>query len=181
MKLPDDSRRWPGAQDCCLFCWGAQLSPILCNPMDSSPPGSSVHGVLQARILEWVAIYFSRLLHCWLSNDEGLFISVFTWEHNLPFSTLIKSMLMVHSICWKRPNSSMGFNVYLWDLQNWVLVLLLVSLSWQIALHLCMSVSFYQTTLLLSSQFSLKGSLREAMNHIVYSIRLLPRVLCHRR
>ena len=142
MKLPDDSRKWPGAQDCCLFCWGAQLSPILCNTMDSSPPGSSVHGVLQARILEWVAIYFSRLLHCWLSNDEGLFISVFTWEHNLPFSTLIKSMLMVHSICWKWPNSSMGFNVYLWDLQNWVLVLLLVSLSWQIALHLCMSVSF---------------------------------------
>ena len=30
------------------------------NPMDCSPPGSSVHGVLQARILEWVAISFSR-------------------------------------------------------------------------------------------------------------------------
>ena len=29
---------------------------ILCNPLDCSPPGSSVHGVLQARILEWVAI-----------------------------------------------------------------------------------------------------------------------------
>ena len=32
----------------------------LCNPMDCSPPGSSVHGILQARILEWVAIPFSR-------------------------------------------------------------------------------------------------------------------------
>ena len=32
----------------------------LCNPMDWSLPGSSVHGVLQARILEWVAIFFSR-------------------------------------------------------------------------------------------------------------------------
>jgi len=32
----------------------------LCNPMDYSPPGSSVHGILQARILEWVAIPFSR-------------------------------------------------------------------------------------------------------------------------
>ena len=31
-----------------------------CNPMDCSPPGSSVHGILQARILEWVAISFSR-------------------------------------------------------------------------------------------------------------------------
>ena len=32
----------------------------LCNPMDYSPPGSSVHGILQARRLEWVAIPFSR-------------------------------------------------------------------------------------------------------------------------
>ena len=31
-----------------------------CDPMDCRPPGSSVHGVLQARILEWVAISFSR-------------------------------------------------------------------------------------------------------------------------
>ena len=34
----------------------AQSCPILCNPMDCSPPGSSVHGILQARILEWVAM-----------------------------------------------------------------------------------------------------------------------------
>ena len=32
----------------------------LCDPMDSSPPGLSLHGILQARILEWVAIPFSR-------------------------------------------------------------------------------------------------------------------------
>ena len=38
----------------------AQLCPTLCNPVDCSPPGSSVHGILQARILEWVAISFSR-------------------------------------------------------------------------------------------------------------------------
>ena len=31
-----------------------------CNPMDCSPPGCSVHGISQARILEWVAISFSR-------------------------------------------------------------------------------------------------------------------------
>ena len=33
----------------------AQLCPTLWDPMDCSPPGSSVHGILQARILEWVA------------------------------------------------------------------------------------------------------------------------------
>ena len=38
----------------------AQLCPTLCDPMDSSPPGSSIHGILQARILECVAISFSR-------------------------------------------------------------------------------------------------------------------------
>ena len=36
------------------------LSLTLCDPMGCSPPGSSVHGILQARILEWVAISFSR-------------------------------------------------------------------------------------------------------------------------
>ena len=39
-----------------------QSCPTLCNPIDSSPPGSSVPGILQARTLEWVAISFS---HAW--------------------------------------------------------------------------------------------------------------------
>ena len=38
----------------------AQKCPALCNPMDCSPPASPVHGILQARILEWVTILFSR-------------------------------------------------------------------------------------------------------------------------
>ena len=39
-----------------------QSCPTLCDPVDCSLPGSSVHGILQARILEWVAISFSRNL-----------------------------------------------------------------------------------------------------------------------
>ena len=38
----------------------AQLCPTLCDPMDCSPPVSSVHGIFQARVVEWVAISFSR-------------------------------------------------------------------------------------------------------------------------
>ena len=38
----------------------AQSFPTLCDPTDCSPPGFSIHGILQARILEWVAIPFSR-------------------------------------------------------------------------------------------------------------------------
>ena len=37
-----------------------QSCPTLCDPMDCSPSGSSVHRILQARILEWVAIPFTR-------------------------------------------------------------------------------------------------------------------------
>ena len=45
----------------------AQLCPTLCDPMDCSPPGSSVPGILQARILEWVAMPSSRG-----SSDPGI-------------------------------------------------------------------------------------------------------------
>ena len=38
----------------------AQSCLTLCDPMDCSPPGFSLHGILQARVLEWVAISFSR-------------------------------------------------------------------------------------------------------------------------
>ena len=43
-----------------LHAKSLQSCPPLCNPMDCSPPGSSVHGILQARILEWAAIPSSR-------------------------------------------------------------------------------------------------------------------------
>ena len=42
------------------WCLHEQSCPPLCDPMDGSPPGSSVHGISQARRLEWVAISFSR-------------------------------------------------------------------------------------------------------------------------
>ena len=44
----------------CVCVWAAQSCLILCNPMDCSSPGSSVHEILHARILEWVVIHFSR-------------------------------------------------------------------------------------------------------------------------
>ena len=38
-----------------------QSCPTLCDPRDGSPPGSSVHGILQARVLEWGATAFSKV------------------------------------------------------------------------------------------------------------------------
>ena len=51
----------------------AQSCPILWDPLDCSPPGSSVHGICQARILEWVAMPSSRDL-----PDPGIKPSSFT-------------------------------------------------------------------------------------------------------
>ena len=60
-----------------------QWWPSLCNTMDRSLPGSSVHGILQARILEWVPIPFSRgsaLPRDWtqVSGTAGRFFTIWT-------------------------------------------------------------------------------------------------------
>ena len=56
--LPPNSQNWALS----LFYLGhvTQLYSTLCDPVHSSPPNSSVHGILQAKILEWVATPFSR-------------------------------------------------------------------------------------------------------------------------
>ena len=56
----DLSPAWAVPSSSLESCLRAQLLTTLCDPGDCSPPGSSVHGVLQARILEWVANSFSR-------------------------------------------------------------------------------------------------------------------------
>ena len=45
-----------------LHAKSLQSSPTLCDPMDCSPPGSSVHGISQARTLEWVAMHSSPFM-----------------------------------------------------------------------------------------------------------------------
>ena len=76
----------------------AQLCPTLSDLMDCSPPGSSVHGILQARVLEWVASAFSYLESILKSSDITLPKKV----------CLVKAMenaLATHSstLAWKLP------------------------------------------------------------------------------
>ena len=64
-----------------MLCCCAQLWPTLCDPMDCSPTGINVHGIFQARILEWVAIPFSRESspprdQTWVSYIAGRFFTV---------------------------------------------------------------------------------------------------------
>ena len=54
-RMPSDMRK-----DAAAAAKSRQSCPTLCDPVDGSPPGSSVPGTLQARTLEWVAISFSN-------------------------------------------------------------------------------------------------------------------------
>ena len=64
-----------------------QSCPALCDPMDCSPAGSSVHGILQVRIVEWVAISFSRGSsqprdQTWLSHNISRFFTIWTGKES---------------------------------------------------------------------------------------------------
>ena len=76
----------------------AQWRPTLCNIMDCSLPGSSVWGILQARILEWVSIAFCRSSqprdHTWLSSIVGRFLTVWTTRES-PFSLNVRFYILI--------------------------------------------------------------------------------------
>ena len=69
----------------------AQSCVILCHPMNCSLPGSSVHAILQARILEWVAIPFSRWSsefrdRTWVSGIASRFFTIWAMREALLYS-----------------------------------------------------------------------------------------------
>ena len=57
----------------------AQSCPTLWDPMDCSLPGSSVHGIFQARILEWGATAFSDVLCYFVVNQLSAYVKVYFW------------------------------------------------------------------------------------------------------
>ena len=69
-----------------------QLCLTLCNPLDCNLPGSSFHGILQARIMEWVAFLFSRGSsqsrdRTQVSHIAGRFITVWATRESPPHYT----------------------------------------------------------------------------------------------
>ena len=58
------------------LCEVTQLCLTLCDPMDCSLPGSSVRGIFQARVLEWVAISFSNFFVCLFGMMEIIYVFV---------------------------------------------------------------------------------------------------------
>ena len=120
-----------------------QLCPTLCDPMDCSPPGSSVHGILQARVLEWVAcpppgdlpdpgIEPSSLVSPALAGGffttsatwEAIYIYTHIWRHkrrgfnpwvgNIPLAT--HSRILAWRIPWtEEPGSLRSIGSQKWD------------------------------------------------------------------
>ena len=84
-----------------VWCVSAQLCPTLCDPMNCSPPDSSVHGILQARILEWIATLFSRGSS--QPRDQPL----------SPVSSIFGRQILYHCATWEAPRDLMQSNKYL--------------------------------------------------------------------
>ena len=70
----------------------AQSCLILSNPMDCSPPGSSIHGIFQARVVEWDAIAFSKL-SIYFALKKSNSVTVCTIE---PFNTQVPPISLKH-------------------------------------------------------------------------------------
>ena len=82
-----------------------QLCPTLCDPMDRSLPGSSVHGILQARILEWVAMPFSRGTSQGASERRGILWRWrgplglrWVWGNGVSLDHFLKIIIIYYSI-----------------------------------------------------------------------------------
>ena len=84
-------------------CVHAKLLPshlTLCNPMNCSPPGSSVHGILQARPLEWVAMPSSRGSSWPRDRTHISYISCIGWWILYHYCHLGIEVIMVPNMCW---------------------------------------------------------------------------------
>ena len=110
----------------------AQSCPTLCNPMGCSPPGSSVHWIFQARVLEWVAISFSRgsswlrdwtRVSCIVSRRFTVWATrAKTWEQ--PTCSLtdewMKNMCLIYHTMWSQSEREkwIPYDIpYMWNLK----------------------------------------------------------------
>ena len=88
----------------------SQLCLTPCDLMDCSPPGSSVHGILQARILEWVAIPFSRG-YSWPKDQTQVFCIAGRFFTIRKWTLLLLSHVQLFVTTWTTAQASLSFTV----------------------------------------------------------------------
>ena len=90
-----------------------QSCPTLCNPKDGSLPGSSVHGIFQARVLEWGAIAFSILLFQFSSVQSLSRVRLFVTPRmaTRQASLSITNSWSSHRLCWQSNVSGVEYAV----------------------------------------------------------------------
>ena len=112
--------------NCTCVCSVASVCLTLCDPMDCSPAGSSVHGILQARILEWVAIPSSRessqprdwdWVSCVSCIASSFFFCFFFFYHWAAREVL--SEINVHKLC-NKTNQYLGWHYWKLEFSLWV-------------------------------------------------------------
>ena len=121
----DPTGQWGKAITFLLFSITAakslQSCPTLCNPIDSSPPGSPVPGILQARTLEWVAISFSNAWK-WKGKVKSLsrvrlLETPWTAAHQAPPSMGFSRQEYWSGVLLPSPLHSLGQQI--WKTQQW--------------------------------------------------------------
>ena len=90
----------------------AQSRPTLCNPLGRNPPGSSVHGISQARILEWVAISYSKEFSQTRDWTRVSYISRWILYHWATWGA-VPSLRVYNSLAW-------GFILYFLQSLYWI-------------------------------------------------------------
>ena len=109
---------WLQESDACMRAKSLQSCSTLCGPMDCSPPGSSVHGILQTRILEWVAMPSSKgssqprdQTQVSASLAAWFFTTSATWEtHESESHSVVSDSLRPHGLYspWNSPGQNTG-------------------------------------------------------------------------
>ena len=84
-----------------------QLCPTLCDPMDSSQPGSSVRGIFQARVLEWIAIVFSKSISAAAAKSLQLCPTLCDPIDDNPPGSAIPGILQARTLEWVAISFSM--------------------------------------------------------------------------
>ena len=130
---------------CFVLCC-VQTCPTLCDPMDRSPPGSSVYGTSQARILEWVAIFFSSRsspprdqtsISCISCTGRQILYHWATWEGPSPAHlSLVQKEPYTSPKQWERPTLGSGIDT-LYPVTKAFVLSRPGNISWEIPWIIC--------------------------------------------